>query len=187
MADPGFLAIAERYLGMLPAFSEVGMWWSPAIRINSNSDAAQEYHFDFNAPPAWLKLFVYLTPVGPDNGPHNYVRGSHRAGNGPRASLLREGYVRISDEKIASAFGPENIISIEGGRGTVFVADTRGFHKGKAPISGHRLLLEFLYAPPFFNDFNEDGAQRKCTVPATMEPVLAEAMAKAPEIYRRYL
>ena len=187
VADPVFLGIAERYLATLPIFSDIGLWWSPAGDKWPHQDAAQKFHFDFDAPPAWLKLFVYLTDVGPDNGPHTFVRGSHIAGNPVRGPLLEEGYSRMTDEKIASAFGADNVVSIEGKRGTVFFADTSGFHKGRAPVAGHRLLTVFLYGPPHFNDWIDDTKPGKHALPPDIEPMFAAALAKTPRVYQRYL
>ncbi len=187
VGDPVFLGVEESCLGTLPLFSQIGLWWSPAVDKWPHQDAAQRFHFDFDAPPAWLKLFVYLTDVGPYNGPHIFVRGSHRPGNPASGPLLEDGYVRMSDGQIDSAFGADNVISIQGGRGTVFFADTRGFHKGLAPIASHRLIAVFLYGPPHFNDWIDGTKPDKYLIPHDIDPALAGAMAENPRVYRRYL
>jgi hypothetical protein len=187
MGDPAFLRIAERYLRTLPLFSDIGLWWSPAGDRWPHQDAAQKFHFDFDAPPTWLKLFIYLTDVGIDNGPHTYVRGSHQSTNPVTRRLLQRGYARISDQDIVGAFGADHVVSIQGKRGTVFFADTRGFHKGLAPVAGHRLMAVFLYGPPHFNDWIDENKTRHCSLPPDIEPSLVAALSGTPRVYRRYL
>jgi hypothetical protein len=186
IGDPAFLCIAERYLGTLPLLSDVGLWWSLASERWPHQDAAQRFHFDFDAPPVWLKLFIYLTDVGPENGPHTYARGSHRPGNPAMGRLLQRGYSRISDQDIDDAFGKENIVPMLGERGTVFFADTRGFHKGLAPVVGHRLMAVFLYGPPHFNDWVDETKPLKYDLPAEIEPTFAATLAENPRVYQRY-
>ena len=119
MADPSMLAIAETYLRTHPILSSTNLWWSAAFGDRPGDQAAQEFHFDFDPPPAWLLFFIYLTDVGPENGPHVYARGSHVAGIPATAEILSRGYVRIPDEDIEAAFGKERIVELHGKRGTV--------------------------------------------------------------------
>lgn len=181
IADPVFVAIAERYLGTLPAIGGIDVWWSARYGNEAGSDAAQLFHFDFDAPPAWLKLFVYVTDVGPDNGPHVYVRGSHKAGLSPAREFRSRGYVRISDEEMSEAFGADRLTEIAGRRGTVFMADTRGFHKGKFPTSGDRLVAQVIYCSPIFNDHGNPP-----NLPSKIHPDLATALAMFPGVFERY-
>jgi hypothetical protein len=181
MADPVFLGIAETYLDMLPAIGGVDLWWSAAYGNGPGDDAAQSFHFDFDAPPVWLKLFVYLKDVGPENGPHVFVRGSHIANYPAAASLRARGYQRISDEEITAAFGSDTIAEIEGKRGTVFFADTRGFHKGRMLNAGSRLVGQLIYCHPAFDDHSE-----RHSFPPDLDPSLAVALAKMPEVFERY-
>lgn len=182
MADASFLAVAERYLRTLPILSMVNLWWSPTFGREPGADAAQEYHFDFDPPPIWLLFFVYLTDVGPDNGPHVYVRGSHVGGHPAAAALLRRGYVRIPDEDIAAAFGAENVVEICGKRGTILAVDTRGFHKGKPPASGHRLMMQLTYSCPPYSGAHS----RKMPLPADIDPALAASIDQVPRVYGKY-
>jgi hypothetical protein len=181
MADAVFLAVAERHLGAQPILCGAGMWWSPAYGDKPGDDAAQQFHFDFDGAPIWLKYFVYLTDVGPDNGPHVFVRGSH-IGNHPKAAeLRRRGYVRFSDEEIAGAFGPENIVELCGQRGTVLAVDTRGFHKGKMPVRGHRLIAQLFFCCPQFNTHGP-----KQPLPQQIESALKSAIDANPHVFERF-
>jgi hypothetical protein len=181
MADEAFIAIAEAYLNSHPAIGGVDVWWSPKYGNEPGSDAAQLFHFDFDAPPAWLKLFVYVTDVGPQDGPHVFVKGSHRPGLAASREFRSRGYVRISDKEIAKAFGPDSAIDIVGPRGTVFVADTRGFHKGKLPAANHRLVAQIIYCSPLFNDHSVGHR-----LPSIVDPNLAAMLVKAPSVFERF-
>jgi hypothetical protein len=181
MADEVFVAIAEMYLKSLPAIGGVDVWWSARYGNEPASSAAQLFHFDFDAPPAWLKLFVYVTDVGPDNGPHVYVKKSHRADIAPAKAFRARGYTRISDEEIIAAFGQDALTSITGPRGTVFMADTRGFHKGTLPTAGHRLIAQLLYCSPVFS---EHGVAHP--ISKIVEPALEKSLIEMPRVYDRF-
>ena len=181
IADRAFLAIAEQYLGTQPSIGGIDVWWSALYGNEPGSVAAQLFHFDFDAPPAWLKLFVYVKDVGPDNGPHVYVKGTHRAGVAGNRALRARGYVRISDEEIEMVFGKDAVTQICGVRGTVFVADTRGFHKGQMPVARDRLLAQVIYCSPVFNDHGVSSQ-----LPQQLDSGLAEAMTDLPSAYERF-
>jgi hypothetical protein len=181
MADKGFLAIASQYLETQATVSGVDLWWSAVYGNAPGDEAAQTFHFDFDAPPAWLKLFIYLGDVGPDQGPHIFVRGTHKPAHPGTAELRSRGYQRISDEDLAAAVGEENEIEITGSRGTVFLVDTRAFHKGKMPNAGDRLALQLLYCSPIFCSHGAHVPLQKISEP------LANAMAGNRYAYDRYL
>ncbi len=183
MADPALLAVAERYIGATPNLSMLNLWWSAAFGSAPGADAAQMFHFDFDPPPKWLLVFVYLTDVGADNGPHVYVRGSHKAGHPAAKELLKRGYVRISDEEMAQSFGVENVVEIHGARGTVLAVDTRGFHKGKMLNHGHRLMAQLTFSYPVFAGAH-GGVKPLETVAF---PGLLAAARALPGVFSRYL
>jgi hypothetical protein len=182
LADDSFLRIAETYLQTSAIIGGIDTWWSAPYGNGPSSQAAQLFHFDFDAPPRWLKLFIYVTPVGLENGPHVFVKGSHRAQLPGAIEIVSRGYARIPDSDIVQAFGEEAPVEITGPRGTVFLADTRGFHKGKHPTGGDRLICQMIYCSPVFSDHGprpEHSAQ--------FSPELAGAMEKNPSAYQRYL
>jgi hypothetical protein len=179
MADRSILAVAETYLKTHPILSGAHLWYSPAYGNAPGSDAAQEFHFDFDPPPIWLLFFVYLTDVGPDNGPHVFVRGTHTPGHPEMADLLARGYARIPDEDIVGRFGADRIVELYGKRGTILAVDTRGFHKGKMPVIGHRLMGQLSFSCPAFS-----GAHgRTVKLPQTLDPALETAIAETPGVF----
>jgi hypothetical protein len=179
MSDRSILAVAEAYLKTLPVLSGLNLWFSPAYGNAPGDHAAQEFHFDFDPPPIWLLFFVYLTDVGPDNGPHIFVRGTHQPGTPGMKDLLARGYVRIPDDDIVARFGTENVVELQGKRGTVLAVDTRGMHKGKMPVIGHRLMAQLSFTTPLFSTTHGDTIP----LPEKLGPVLAEAIERAPRVY----
>jgi len=143
LVDNSLLSLIQGYLGSLPIVDIVTMWWTSAFKSSPDCEAAQSWHFDMDRPK-WLKVFFYLTDVGPENGPHSFIEGTHRRFGIPFA-LRSKGYVRLTDEEISNHFTKERIVQMTGKRGTVIVEDTRGLHKGMPVITGDRLILQFEY------------------------------------------
>lgn len=142
--DESIGALARDYLRCDPILDLVTMWWSAPGPAHMESAAAQRFHFDLDRS-RFVKAFVYLTDVGPENGPHCYVRGSH---SHVPADIQHDG--RFDDALIARAFGQDAITTIEGAAGTVFFADTRGIHKGLPCRSGHRLIFQLEFSCSLF-------------------------------------
>jgi hypothetical protein len=133
---PGILRLTSAYLGCKPTISAVGLRWSfPGATA---PDMTQAFHRD---PDEWrfLKLFVYLTDVDGETGPHIYVAGSHNT----RGRLRGKAY---SEAEVEARFGKENLRPILGPRGTTFLADTIGIHAGMPPQRAPRLLLQVQYS-----------------------------------------
>ena len=143
--DPFFFSIAQEYLGFNPVFDVLAMWWSaPTKNEQLQSRAAQLYHFDMDRLK-FVKFFVYLTDVGPDNGPHCYVRGSHKR---KPAALLKDG--RLSDKEILDYYPAEDVFELTGKSGTILAVDTRGLHKGKPLVADDRLIFQVQFADSLF-------------------------------------
>lgn len=183
MADATFLAISEAYLETHPVIADVTLWWSAVHPGTPGEDAGQNYHFDFDTPPGWLMFFFYLTDVDASNGPHIFVRGTHRP-NHPKAAELRgRGYARITDRDVEETFGKNQVVEIFGKRGTVLAVDTRGFHKGKALEKGSRLMAQLIFTYPQFA-----GAHvARQPLPETLHPSLAHAIQQTPRLYQKFL
>ncbi len=141
--DPTLLAVAQDFLGCKPISTQVNMWWSAPFG-EASSKAAQLYHYDSD----WIKFikfFIYLTDVGPDNGPHCFVKSS----NSVKRRYFTEDR-RFTDEEVAASYEPQDIVEIKGARGTLLAVDTSGVHKGKPLTEGKRLLFQLEYANSLF-------------------------------------
>lgn len=140
--DPLLVQLASRHMNASASPIGLSLWYSFASGAAS-SEAAQLFHYDLDTL-RWLKVFVYLTDVGPDNGPHEYVPASHKPGAKPQALMDRE-YARLEDEEI-DQHCPQGRKSICGPRGTVIIGDTSCFHKGTAVTADYRLIFSPIYA-----------------------------------------
>lgn len=133
--DPKILSIAYNYFGAIPKIDYIGSWWS----FPSNTPAlTQSFHRDIDTLNS-LKLFIYLTEVDSDSGPHVYIKGSH---NSPYRTSKGKQH---DDNELKKKFKNTDIVSFEGKSGYSFVADTFGFHKGLTPLKKNRLVLQIIY------------------------------------------
>ena len=99
------------------------------------------FHFDLDNWRA-VKFFFYITEVRPENGPHIYVRTSHR--NRPLRDQLSP-FRSQSSKRINAKYGRDNLAIIHGPAGTGFVEDPYGYHTGTAVTGASRLMLEIQY------------------------------------------
>lgn len=148
MIDPVLVNFARNYLGCEPIFDFPAMWWSTAFQKEASDDAAQRYHFDLDRVK-WLKIFFYINDVTLENGPHCYIEGSHKPKVKP-AELLSRGYARIPDEDLKPYYKPEAFKVACGEAGSIFMGDTKCWHKGMPLKEGHRLALELEYTSSLF-------------------------------------
>lgn len=133
--DSRILNLVSEYLGVKPTISNINCWWSFGDRDVAKE--AQFFHRDVD-DYKFLKMFFYLTDVNEENGPHIFVKGSHKVN---KLLQLR----RFSDIEVVENFG-NNIITLIEPKGSCFIEDTYGIHKGQLPVRGKRLLLQMQYS-----------------------------------------
>jgi hypothetical protein len=142
-SDRQLLAIARGYLGREPALLGARMWWSFAAPADAEQqmEAGQGFHYDIDGYRG-LAFFFYLTEVGPSNGPHVYIRGSHVKKVWKHVISIYKGR---GDAEIERCYGLERQIISCGRAGSGFAEDLFGFHKGLHPESGDRLIVQIRY------------------------------------------
>lgn len=144
--DPLILEIISRYLGIeKPSLIHLCMWWTfKTNNLIGSSEAAQLYHYDLDHIK-WLKVFIYLTDVGNNDGPHVYIPKSHISGN-KNYKLLERGYSRVNDDEmlIFQKTEPKRVL---GPAGSIIIGDTKCFHKGSPVIANSRLVLQPTFGP----------------------------------------
>ncbi len=161
--QPRLLNIAARFLGCKPTIAYMAAWWSYPTGLGPQQ--AEQFHRDVD-DWRFLKLFVYLTDVGPDNGPHVYITTSAAA---DRLTQIR----RFSDEEVTATFGNESVRTITGMAGEAFLENTFGIHKGKPMMSGRRLIFQVVYsmfALPYGPRQPVDPVNGHQGVPAGLDP-----------------
>jgi hypothetical protein len=139
LLDPYLLAIICHYLGLVPKLLEA------YVRRNYPGPFRTMNHFwhrDLNDSLQLVKMFVFLSDTTVDNGPHEFVRGSHQdyTLNGKRY------YEDVDIDRVYPAQSPARLVS-EVAAGTVILEDTRGLHRARMPDSGVRDLGYGVYFP----------------------------------------
>lgn len=130
--NPKVLEFVAGYIGCKPTISNINLWWSyPA----NQAKEAQFFHRDVD-DYKFIKLFVYLTDVDENSGPHVYIPGSV---NSNKLLKIR----RYSDEEVSKCFLEKQVYIAK--KGTAILEDTYGIHKGQVPTSSKRLLLQIQY------------------------------------------
>lgn len=180
LADFSFASIAQDYLEAKPVIDVLSMWWHTSYSDKPDKGAAQYFHFDMDRPK-WLKFFIYLTDVKPENGPHTFVKESHKT-NGIPESMLKKGYARLTDEEVKNYYGEEKIIEFTAPRGTIIAEDTRGLHKGKHVEKEDRLILQIQFSNTLFG-----GYYPKAKLGKNIVKPLKEAVDKHPMLYASFL
>jgi hypothetical protein len=182
--DPAILAIAQKALGAPPVHVQTYAWWTfPPKAIKEKGMAriedknAQRFHQDLEFI-TFIKVFIYLTDVGEENGPHVYVEGS--ANNYEEKLVTEKLSERILDADIIKAFGEDKIKHITGPAGQIAFVNTRGYHKGEPPAEGCRLLLQLEYASSLY--FNPVVPFDVSKIDAAYEPLKGQA----PRIFMNY-
>ncbi len=129
------LEIAAGFLGCKPTISGVGLRWS--FPHGTAASDVQRFHRDTED---WkiLRLFVYLTDVSHDSGPHQFVTRSHKTAGRFRQSPY-------TDPDIDQRFGRDKVATVHGPRGTAFMGDMWGIHRGVPPTERPRLLFNCTY------------------------------------------
>ena len=139
--DERILDIAKNYLRTKKLTIRGNILFSTKASEASHltlSKNAQMFHTD-NDYRRFLKIFVYLNDVNYDNGPHEYVIGTHKQKKSEN-TLIR----RFDDIEIKKNY-PNQIKTFIGKQGKYFFADTFGLHKGCSVEKGYRFILVIEY------------------------------------------
>jgi len=143
-SDPALALIAAQYLGQPVIQDQTALWWTTTQGGGDASLNAWLFHQDRDRA-SFLKFFTYLTDVGPDNGPHTVVRGTHKK---VPPALATDG--RKDDELVKNAGLWDRVVELTGSAGTLMAVDTVGLHKGTPPVAGDRCVLQVEFATSLF-------------------------------------
>jgi hypothetical protein len=141
------LDVANAYLRLWGKLSYVDLWYTAQQPASNERVASQNWHVDFDDKHL-LKAFVYLSDVGPESGPFEYVPGSHAGGRNVVRPWEPMGYGRVSDEEVSSKVDADEIVTFTGPRGTLILCNTSGLHRGGFATAGPRILATATYCSP---------------------------------------
>lgn len=136
--DASILSIAKQYLGVEPTIKEAIMWWSFPPE-DQNYNPLYGFHYDIDALK-FLKLFIYITDVDEDSGPHVIISKTHL-----KKSFFEKRNRRLTDDQVSDVFETERINVMTAPKGTGFFEDTFAYHKGTTPKKP-RLILQIEYS-----------------------------------------
>ncbi|MEE9380593.1 MAG: phytanoyl-CoA dioxygenase family protein [Hyphomonadaceae bacterium] len=187
-ADPIILSMVQEYMGVPPIYNTPVAFLNSARKVKAArelSDTAQLYHHDLHRLQ-FVKLFVYLTDVDAESGPHTLIKGAHRT---RPDNLWADG--RHTDEAVEAGGLMDDEVTIEGKAGTIFLVDTSTLHKGANPKSKHRLMAQVQYTNSLFGRPYPE-TERKVSMAAerddkTIQAAAALARKYANEVNVRFM
>ncbi|WP_299900421.1 hypothetical protein [uncultured Aquimarina sp.] len=136
--DKNNVEIARKYLGVEPKIKDVRMWWS-FPKTENKSTSLYGFHYDIDAYK-FLKLFIYITDVDSETGPHVIISNTHK-----RKTIFEKYNRRLTDKMVEERFNKERIKVMTGKSGEGFFEDTFCYHKGTSPLKP-RLILQIEYS-----------------------------------------
>ncbi len=149
---PQILSVVSDHLGAAPTIVDITAWWTdPSATNDYGQHIFHRDRDDFRA----CKLFLYMTDVSTDDGPHVFACNTHDpefvmakvAAHGQSMELANALFVgngRDAAQIIPQLFGQE-IFEIVGPAGSAFLENTYGFHRGKTCKRNRRGLFQVLY------------------------------------------
>jgi len=144
--DPSIIDIFRRRYGYRPRRVHERLYWNLALSAGHPAreylpNNGGRYHYDTDGVNG-LYVFIYLTNVDRQSGPHVVIPGSHRR----KTWSMRLGSRYRSDEEMDLRFGADAAVAIEGGAGVGFVEDPAIIHKYLVPVLQDRLVLQLRYS-----------------------------------------
>lgn len=140
--NESILQVIEAYMGIKPYCVEA------YIRRNFPSPYKVMNHYwhrDYNNPFHILKVFILFTDIKAENGPHEFVRGSHK-----NFGLNGKEYYSESEVDSFVKNSKLEVIRSEFKRGAIIIEDTRGLHRAALPTQGYRDLGYSIFTPLTF-------------------------------------
>ena len=142
--DSKLKSVIDSYLGGYSVLRSASLWITrPSSENFISTEAAQMYHYDLDTLK-WIKVFLYLSDVTEESGPHCALPATHLP-DSKHPTLLSRLYSRLSDNDIAS-YQRETPLSFTGPAGTIILGDTKAYHKGMPTLTGERILIQLFYS-----------------------------------------
>jgi hypothetical protein len=189
--DPYIIAMASSYLGCPPVHVQTNAWFSFPGRVSKNnlSMNGQLFHQDKEFIK-FFKVFIYLSDVGMEQGPHSYVEGSHRDELHRKGVALSE---RLTDADIGRYYERARIKTVTGSAGSILFGDTSCVHKGESVTHGMRIMLQLEYASslylspvPPFSDISTENSELQLYHESFRKRMISNYNSKLRMLYVEY-
>jgi hypothetical protein len=134
-----FLSLASNYLNTNQVSISAAFFISNPVEISESEKYAnaQYFHWD-NDFTKFLKLYIYLSDVDLESGPHIFIPYTHKK------KLFQHRLCRLySDSSILTSYN--EVIKFIGKKGSIFFVDSYGLHKGETPKANSRLIINVHY------------------------------------------
>ncbi len=187
--DPRIIAAVESYIGCTPTIAAFAAWHTFPGQVDA---PAEMFHRDRDCF-SFVKLFVYLSDVDAQAGPHEFIQFSHDAdalqayfkSSGLQVDLpkLFEGNSRNLAMADLKAILGRNIVTTTGPAGFGFLEDTFGLHRGTRPQGASRLIFSVTYTGLPLRYANDNDRSYELSRRVSF----AEAGLGSPSALERYL
>lgn len=146
-----------------------------------NTGSGDGWHRD--AHGFQFKAIIYLSDAAMENGPFQYLIGSHRllrvVADSMRADVTDPRQSRFTDEQVKRlAESGSELRAYPGKAGTILLVNTAGIHRGMPLMAGERYALTNYYYPP--DQISEDRLRQfSPLMPGMAERVRRDILAAA--------
>ena len=129
------VSLAQNYLNSKTFSISSSFFISNPCQVNKEEQYknAQYFHWD-NDFSKFLKLYIYLTDVDEDSGPHIFIPKTHKK------KFIQTSLCRLYDDNLIYNTYDKKIKFV-GKSGSLFFADGYGLHKGETPKKKSRLII----------------------------------------------
>ena len=129
--DPFVLDVVQQYLGAPPIILKSDVWFTlPKDVSRSTAAAFTDWHVDFNTIKT-IKLFILLTDVDENTGPHTMITGTHNSfhflSDDKYSTDIKE--QSVPNDPVIEYFGAKSVLRMTRPAGTILLEDTHNFHK----------------------------------------------------------
>ena len=139
--DDFFLKKIESYFGFEPHLQHISAWIDiPNDEYYKDPISTQLFHRDSDDLKL-IKTFFYLTDVKKENGPFEFIKGSHKC---PYFIIKNNNELNYND-LVLKKFGADNLVSFQAPKNTMIMADTNGYHRGRKLKKDLRVLITCMY------------------------------------------
>ena len=136
---PEILNLAIKYLNTNKISINATFFISNSLEISEQEKYKNEQYFHWdNDFTKFFKMYIYLSDVDLDNGPHVFVPGTHK--HKKFSNKLCRLY---SDKDITNNYS--KVKKFIGSFGSVFFVDGYGIHKGELPKKKYRLMMNIHF------------------------------------------